>query len=322
MKSQFTEALSLGDTIQDVFVVSRIALGQYERGEYLRLRLADRTGKISAVMWSGAAEAYRSIRSGELAWVEGRVESYRGELQVKVSRLSRVPFDEGIDSGDFLPRSRFSPEELRQRLSIVVSQVGDDSCRRLLEALLADEEMMDKFSRAPGGKTWHHAYVGGLLEHTLSVVELCRLVAPLYPGVKVDLLTTGAVFHDLGKTRELTYDIALDYATEGRLVGHVVMSYDLVRHYAAQVEGFPEDSLLYLEHMILSHHGEIERSPVLPMTLEACLLHYLDNMDAQMMATINEMEKVRDLGREWTEYIKLLGRPLFVGALGGMRREA
>ncbi len=315
MKNQFAKSLSLGDTVQDVFVVSRVSLGQYERGEYLRLRLADKSGKISGVMWSGASEAYRSVRSGDLVWVEGRVECYRGELQVKVSSLSKVPFDERIDPADFLPQSRYSQEELRGRLRELVDQVQDASCRGLLETLLRDEEMMVQLSRAPAGKTWHHAYLGGLLEHTLTVAELCRLAAPFYPKVNVDLLITGAILHDLGKTKELTYGVAFDYTTEGRLIGHVVMGYELLQHYAAQLEDFPRDTLTYLGHMILSHHGQAERSPVLPMTLEACLLHYLENMDAQIMATLREMEKSREIGRDWTEYIGLLGRMLFAGGL-------
>lgn len=315
MKNQFAKSLALGDTVQDVFVVSRISLGQYERGEYLRLRLADRSGKISGVMWSGAAEAYRSVHSGDLVRVEGRVECYRGELQVKVNSLSKVPLDERIDPADFLPRSRYSQEELCQRLRDVVDQIQDGPCRSLLEVLLADEAMMEQFSRAPAGKTWHHAYLGGLLEHTLTVAELCRLAAPFYPKVNLDLLITGAVLHDLGKTRELTYSVAFDYTTEGRLIGHVVMGYQLLEQYAAQLENFPRDTLTYLGHMILSHHGQAERSPVLPMTLEACLLHYLENMDAQIMATLREMEKSREIGRDWTEYIGLLGRMLFAGGL-------
>ncbi|MFH1737534.1 MAG: HD domain-containing protein [bacterium] len=320
MKNQFIRTLSLGDTVDDIFVVTRITLGFHDRGDYLRLRLADSSGKISGVMWSGAAKASQAIQNGDLARVEGRVECYRGELQLKVGYLSRVELDSDIDPTDFLPKSRFSPEKLRERLTQIVGEVRDEFCRRILEALLADEELMDGFSRAPGGKAWHHAHIGGLLEHTLCVTSLCRTIAPFYPQVNVDLLVTGAVFHDLGKTAELRYDIALDYTTKGRLVGHVVMGDELLRRCASRVEGFPDETLMYLRHIIISHHGEIDRSPVAPMTLEACLLHYVDNMDAQMTAIIREMEKGIDAGREWTDYITLLGRSLYAGSLMDHRR--
>ncbi len=313
MKKQFVADLSIGDVVDDIFVISRINLSDYDGGNYLRLRFADRTGKISGVMWSKAEEIYQQIKAGDPANVQGRIELYRGDLQLKAGAISPVSPATEIDPADFLPTSRFSPERLRERLAERVAEIEDESCRHLLEALLADEEMMEKFSRVPGGKTWHHAHIGGLLEHTLSVVAVCRAVAPYYPQVNVDLLVTGAIFHDLGKTRELSYRFAFDYTTEGRLVGHTVMGYDLLQNYANKIDGFPPDTLMYLKHIILSHHGDTDRSPVLPMIPEAFLLHYVENMDAQMAAVANEMDKVRDMGREWTEYVALLKRPLFIG---------
>ncbi|HOE12227.1 MAG TPA: HD domain-containing protein [bacterium] len=311
MKSQFVKDLRLGDQIEDLFVVSRISVGYYDRGEYLRLRLADSTGKISAVMWQGATEAYESVRSGDLARVEGRVEAYRGELQLKVVYLSRIDSYEDLNPEDFLPKSRFSSTELIERLRQFVDEIRNEYCRNILEVFLADEEFQNLFRRAPGGKMWHHAVIGGLLEHTLWVTGLCRAIAPFYPKIDRDLLTTGAVLHDIGKVQELRYDIAFDYTNQGRLLGHVILGDELLRRYAAQVEGFPDELLMRLRHMLISHHGDIERSPVLPMTLEASLLHYIDNLDAQINASIREMEKSSDPTREWTDYVNLLGRSLF-----------
>ncbi len=315
MKNQFVAELSIGDIVDDVFIVTRITLSQYDGGEYLRLRFADKTGKISGVMWTRAEEVYRLVQAGDPVQVEGRVELYRGAPQLKVAAIAPIGPGVEIEPNDFLPRSRFSPERLLERLTERVAEVEEPYCRCLLDALLADEEMIRRFSHAPGGKTWHHAYIGGLLEHTLSVVAVCRAVAAYYPQVNVDLLVTGAIFHDLGKTRELSYETAFDYTTEGRLIGHTMMGCEFLRHYADQVDGFPRDLLIYLTHMILSHHGDTERSPILPMIPEAFLLHYVENMDAQMAAVANEMEKGRELGRDWTDYVALLKRPLFIGDL-------
>ncbi len=312
MKSQFVKDLRLGDLVEDIFVVSRISVGYHDHGEYLRLRLADSSGKISAVMWQGATEAFESVRGGDLARVEGRVEAYRGELQLKVVYLCRIDSYEDLNPEDFLPKSRFSSTELLERLRQFVEEIQNKFCRSILELFLADEEFQNLFRRAPGGKMWHHATIGGLLEHTLWVTGLCRAVAPFYPKIDRDLLITGAILHDIGKVQELRYDIAFDYTNRGRLLGHVILGDELLRSYAAQVEGFPDELLMRLRHMMLSHHGDIERSPVLPMTLEASLLHYIDNMDAQINASIREMEKSTDPSREWTDYVNLLGRSLFM----------
>jgi len=312
LKSQFVKDLRLGDLVEDIFVVSRISVGYHDHGEYLRLRLADSSGKISAVMWQGATEAFESVRGGDLARVEGRVEAYRGELQLKVVYLCRIDSYEDLNPEDFLPKSRFSSTELLERLRQFVEEIQNKFCRSILELFLADEEFQNLFRRAPGGKMWHHATIGGLLEHTLWVTGLCRAVAPFYPKIDRDLLITGAILHDIGKVQELRYDIAFDYTNRGRLLGHVILGDELLRSYAAQVEGFPDELLMRLRHMMLSHHGDIERSPVLPMTLEASLLHYIDNMDAQINASIREMEKSTDPSREWTDYVNLLGRSLFM----------
>jgi len=312
LKSQFVKDLRLGDLVEDIFVVSRISVGYHDHGEYLRLRLADSSGKISAVMWQGATEAFESVRGGDLARVEGRVEAYRGELQLKVVYLCRIDSYEDLNPEDFLPKSRFSSTELLERLRQFVEEIQNKFCRSILELFLADEEFQNLFRRAPGGKMWHHATIGGLLEHTLWVTGLCRAVVPFYPKIDKDLLITGAILHDIGKVQELRYDIAFDYTNRGRLLGHVILGDELLRSYAAQVEGFPDELLMRLRHMMLSHHGDIERSPVLPMTLEASLLHYIDNMDAQINASIREMEKSTDPSREWTDYVNLLGRSLFM----------
>ncbi|MEW6237899.1 MAG: HD domain-containing protein [Candidatus Omnitrophota bacterium] len=312
-KKIYVNELQVGKDVQSLFVITRIALREYDKGQLLNLRLGDKTGKVSAVLWGGAEEAYKRLREGDLVSVAGKVNSYQNDTQITVRSIQAVPAPEDLDPADFLPASLKPLEEMAAEFDGMLETMKDEDYRALLLAFRQDESLWQEFSRAPGAKMWHHPYLHGLLEHTLSVMRLCRAIAPNYPRVAEDLLLAGAVFHDAGKMREFVYHYRIDYSTDGRLLGHIYMGTALAENLMDRLPDFPPEKRRRLLHVILSHHGEVERSPILPMTLEANLLHHIENMDAQMAAYEREMDKAESGAKEWTGYVNLIQRYLYLG---------
>lgn len=305
--------LKAGERVQSMFQVTRVNLRDYEKGKFLSLRLGDKTGKISAILWDNAVEVYQSLREGDVVRVNCRIGIYKGEMQATLHAIQKVEDVTVINPADYLPASAVPVEQLVEKFDELIGSIEDTDYQTLLREFRGDEALWARFQFAPAAKRWHHPYLHGLLEHTLFVVKLCRLIGPLYPGVNIDLLVTGAVFHDCGKMEELAYDSYIDYSTNGRLLGHLYLGAMIVDRLTARLPEFPAGKRQQILHIILSHHGEVERSPVLPMTLEACLFHFIDNMDAQMAAVRREMNAVRDENREWTGYVNLLKRFLYLG---------
>jgi 3'-5' exoribonuclease len=299
--------------VHSQFAVSQKSLREYTRGKYLSLRLADRTGKISAVMWDNAEAAAYGLAEGDLVEVKGQVTIYNNEKQITLSSLKKIVDVSVCSPADFLPIAPIPVEELIQEFDEILSQINDEDYCTLLQTFRHDDEIWDKFTLAPGAKRWHHPYLHGLLHHTLTVVNECRFIAQHYPRIDRDLLTAGAIFHDIGKTIEFEYQFSFDYSTVGRLLGHVYIGANLVEKWMDGIPGFPEDKRNRLIHMILSHHGETERSPILPMTMEAELLHHIENMDAQLTAYERELSKADAGQMEWTPFVKLIDRFLYHG---------
>ncbi|MCH7766312.1 MAG: HD domain-containing protein [Acidobacteria bacterium] len=279
---------------------------------YLALRLSDRTGVVEARLWDGVEDVAGSVEQDDVVKVEAVVEPYRGQLQLKLRRLRRAQENE-VDLADFLPATREDVAALYEELLEVARGVGNAHLRELLLAVLTDAELAPRLKRAPGAKTLHHAYLGGLLEHVVSLCRLCRLAAQHYPDVDVDLLLTGAILHDLGKVYELSYERSFDYTTEGKLVGHIAIAVELVGRKMDAVAGFPRPLRTLVQHLLLSHHGRLEfGSPVTPRFREALLLHYLDDLDSKMEAIRGELASAEQSGRagEWTDWNRALERPL------------
>ncbi len=264
---------------------------------YLDLRLSDRTGVVEARLWDGVEDVAGSVEQDDVVKVEAVVEPYRGQPQLKLRRLRRAQKDE-VDLADFLPATREDVAALYEELLEVARGVGNAHLRELLLAVLTDAELAPRLKRAPGAKTLHHAYLGGLLEHVVSLCRLCRLAAQHYPEVDVDLLLTGAILHDLGKVYELSYERSFDYTTEGKLVGHIAIAVELVGRKMDAVAGFPRPLRTLVQHLLLSHHGRLEfGSPVTPRFREALLLHYLDDLDSKMEAIRGELASAEQSGR-------------------------
>lgn len=280
-------------------------------GRYFALTLADRTGQIDARMWE--IDDAGEFDAGDVVKVRGEVSRFNDRLQIKVDKIRRATADE-YELSDFVPQSQRDIGTMWAELEGWVASFHDADLKALLEAFLLDEALAKQLKEAPAAKGLHHAWIGGLLEHVLSLMGMCELAAQHYPEVNRDLLLTGVVLHDIGKLRELSWGTSFDYTLEGQLLGHITIGIGMIEAKIAGIPSFPAAKRLLVEHLVLSHHGEYEfGSPKLPMTAEAVLLHYLDNLDAKMQTVRSELAKAEAGGRAgdaMTEWVRSLERQL------------
>ncbi|MBN2706409.1 MAG: HD domain-containing protein [Deltaproteobacteria bacterium] len=298
-------------------LVRRKNLARSRNGkDYLNLRLGDRSGEITAFLWDDVEVAEAEIGEGDCVEIKGLCQIYNGKLQLNLSfiKLWLGP----VDPLKFLPHTDKHIPTMERDLRRMVMDLRDPWLRRLGEAFFVkDQAFVRSFSLAPAAKAMHHAWLGGLLEHTLGVARLALQVCPLYPQVDGDLVLAGALLHDIGKVEELVYERSLDYSTPGRLLGHVMIGARMVREKASNIKGFPAETLMLLEHLMLSHHGEYEYgSPKKPKTQEAVLLNFIDDLDAKLVAIDAFMHAARELGSEWSDFHRLFGRPFYLGSKG------
>jgi 3'-5' exoribonuclease len=312
-----------GDAVEEVYLTTDKQLRANRNGNlYLQLELRDRTGAISARLWNAGEQLFRSFEAGDFLLVKGKVQLFQGALQMILSGLERVP-PEKVELADFLPHTEQDVSKLYERLRGFLMKLGNPHLRALAECFLMDGDFARDFCRAPAGVRVHHAYLGGLLEHVVTLMDLADRVAPLYPELDRDLLLTGVFLHDLGKVRELSYDRAFAYADEGQLVSHVVIGVEMLNEKVRRVpdltgEPFPAELLLRLKHLIVSHHGTLEHgSPRVPMTPEAIALHHLDNLDAKVHIFLREIREDGNKSSSWTPFNQALQRRLFKGGAGG-----
>ncbi len=280
-------------------------------GRYFALTLVDRTGQIDGRMWE--IEDAGPFDAGDVVKLRGEVCRFNERLQIKVEKIRRAAEGE-YELGDFAPQSQRDIGEMWAELETWVGSIRDADLKALLEAFLNDAEIVRALREAPAAKGLHHAWIGGLLEHILSLMEMSELAAQHYPEVNRDLLLTGVVLHDIGKLKELRWGTSFDYTMEGQLLGHITIGIGMIEQKIAGIPNFPAPKRLLVEHLVLSHHGEYEYgSPKLPMTAEAVLLHYLDNLDAKMQTVRSELARAEASGRsgaEMTEWVRPLERQL------------
>jgi len=284
-------------------------------GKYILLRLADRTGVIAAMIWNADEKIFDSFDRGDYVFCRGRTQIHNGALQVIVSEIERMDPSE-VDVADFDRFDAAKSDRLHDRLSELFSQLRNVSLRRLGEAYLADQTLMSQLKMAAAAVTNHHAYPGGLLRHTIDLMELANLMAPRYPQLDGELLMFGAFLHDLGKIDELASSGEISYTDRGQMVGHIVIGIQMLGEKIALLEAggepFPSELRLHLEHMIVSHHGQLEfGSPKLPVTLEAVALHHLDNLDAKLSSYTSVIEADVAGDGNWTNYNPSIGRKLW-----------
>ncbi|MEE2825001.1 MAG: HD domain-containing protein [Planctomycetota bacterium] len=319
MARRYVNELSDGETVDQVFLASEKQLRPNRQGNlYLQVRLSDKTGSLTAMMWNATQNQYDAFENGDYIHVKGTSQLYNGGMQVLAKTIVKTD-DSKIDETEFTTLSNASLEKMTGRIAELLRSMRNVHLRNLAECFLVDEEFMRRFRSAPAGVKNHHAYRGGLLEHTLSLMEVAAVVGPLYEGLDSDLLLMGAFLHDMGKTVELTYEPDLGYSDSGQLLGHLVQGVDMLNETIQSVtaqsgEAFPEDLANRLKHMIVSHHGQYEfGSPKLPMTLEAIALHHLDNLDAKIHCAQQMIDEDVNTDSRWTVYNPAMGRKIYKG---------
>lgn len=320
MSRRFLTELADGERVDEVYLASEKQLRSNRAGNlYLQLRLSDRTGSLTCMLWNAEQRHYDSIANGDYVRVRGSAQRYNNHMQV-IAKLIEPVDPAQVEVADFEAVTDADINALMERMTGHLRSLSDPALRGLAECLLVDDQLMARFKRAPAGIKNHHAWHGGLLEHVVQLIDLAAVVAPLYAEVDGDLLVMGAMFHDIGKLDELTYEPDFGYTDEGQLIGHVVQGVLIldrkIRDYERQTgEEFPAELATRLRHMIVSHHGELEMgSPRVPMTPEAMVLHFLDNMDAKLASMRQIVAEDANQGSSWTVYNAQLGRKVFKGS--------
>ena len=313
MKKRFITDIRAGDRVDDIFVLSEKILSQKKDGNnFLNVTLSDKTGTIKGVVWDHVDQIAADVTSGDFVHVIGGVSDYRGTLQVVIKIMEPFPSDR-IDPSDFLPQTSRDIEGMFKRLVKRMDSITTDYLKALIDAFFKDKEFVNKFKTAPAAKKMHHAYIGGLLEHTLSMTSLADKIAGHYSGIDRDLLIAGAILHDIGKVDEFEYQFKIDYSDKGRLLNHIVIGLKMVDEKLSEIKHFPEDQMLLLKHLIVSHHGTREfGSPEPPKTIEAVLLNYIDEIDSKVNA-IRDFIASEDPDETWTSYHRLLERHFYKG---------
>ncbi|MFH1941919.1 MAG: HD domain-containing protein [bacterium] len=320
--------LKPGEKVTSFFVVRKKELKTKADGTpYLLLGLGDDTGRITATLWDDAKSVYETIGVGDIVKVRGTVMTYRDALQLSVEKIRKSEPSDHVDAKNFIPQGEIDRDALMIRVNETIASIQSPPLKRLLQHVFVDSQWIERFNEAPGGKLWHHAYIGGLLEHTLAVVQICETMARLYPKADRDLLITGALLHDIGKIEEYRYDQGfIEYTDEGRLWGHISIGAQRIRTTIEEIEktedAFPQELKKQILHLILSHQGKLEHgSPVLPATLEAIILYYADEMDSKANAVQHIVERDSEPGRRWSQYINLLERFIYLKNSGCAEEE-
>jgi 3'-5' exoribonuclease len=315
MSHLFINETQAGVQIDDVYMVSQAILRSTTRGDlYIAMFLSDKTGKVNGRMWQATEDIFNSLPKEGFIRIIGRSEVYQNVLQIVADRITVVPNDQ-VAIEDYLPRTQKNIEQMFEDTKKVLTKIKNTQIRALLKEFFLDKELMKEFCTAPAAMSNHHAYLGGLLEHTNNMLNAADAILPFYPRLQADLVLAGIFLHDMGKTKELSYQMAFSYTDSGQLLGHIVQTAIMIDQKAdsAADDGHPidEDILTSLQHIVLAHHGQYEfGSPKLPATAEAFLVGYLDNIDAKMNQVTDKIEN--DPGdADWTGFVKALESRLY-----------
>lgn len=314
--------LQAGQQIEDaVYRVQQKDLRTTSNGGlYIHAVLADSTGEMLARMWSASQGVFDAMPEGGFLYFRGRVENYKGARQFIIDGMRAVAKGE-IDPSDFLPTTPYNVDEMWARLLEILRCVKNPDLRALIAKFVKDDKFVAAFKRAPAARANHHAYLGGLLEHTLGLLELAAVVVPRYRQVNMDLALVGTFLHDVGKVRELGYETNIEYTTEGQLLGHITQGVLWVHEKVREIETetgkpFSRETLILVDHLILAHHGKYEfGSPKLPAIPEAIILHHLDNLDAKVHMMLGEIANDPDKAGEWTQYNRALETKVYKGTV-------
>ncbi len=312
-KNRFVAQILTGEKVDDIFILCGKSVSHKRDGTaYLTLALADKSGQIKGIAWDNVESIARCADPGDYVAVDAAAGEYRGAVQLVIRSMQRVS-DEAVFAGDYLPASSRNVDQMFERLKALTDRMASAPLQALMDAFWTDSAFVRRFKQAPAAKKMHHAYLGGLLEHTLSMALLSEKIAGHYSGLDRDLLLAGVILHDIGKVHELTYSQVIDYTDEGRLLSHIVIGVEMLTAKIACVDDFPPAQAALLKHMLISHHGAREfGSPEPPKTIEAVLLNYIDEIDSRVNA-IREFMASEDPSAAWTAYHRLLERHFYRG---------
>jgi len=311
----FINQIEPGRQINDIYLVSQPILRSTTRGDlYIAMFVSDKTGKLNCRVWQATEELFNSLPKEGFVQIKGRSELYQNALQIVADQLMPVAAGK-VNIDDYLPRTEKDIPQMFSEVTQLLSAIKNPFIKALVDEFLRDKELMKKFCMAPAATQNHHSYIGGLLEHTHNMLNVAKAVMPYYPQLQSDLVLAGIFLHDMGKTEELSYDMAFTYTDSGQLLGHIALTILMVSDKTRTLEkaGLAVDKQILenLEHIILSHHGQYEfGSPKLPMTAEAFLISYLDNIDAKMNQVTDKIEN--EPGEStWTAFVKSLDSKLY-----------
>ncbi len=320
IKKQFINELEKGVQVDSVFMVSKKLVKQKKSGQdYCLICLQDKGGSIDGVMWTEAfdklSNADRLFNEGDFVNIKGEITDYRGSKQLLVSSLQRIENKEEIQYSDFIRTSKRNIAEMYSEMKTFINSIENIYLKKLLDSFFEDKQFKEEFSDATAAVQYHHAYKGGLLEHSLNIVKICDKLSEIYENLNRDLIITGAILHDIGKIKEYKVDIVIKITDEGRLLGHITIGYGMILEKIKKIEAFPEDLKERLLHIILSHHGQKEfGSPKRPKILEAFIVYHVDHMDADV-GGFNIILEESGGKSDWSEYAKNFERSIMLKEL-------
>ncbi len=304
---------SVGEDAHLFLLLTKIEKKTTRAGKvFLNLELRDISGTISAKMWDGFEVFFQSAKEGNIAKVDCKFDEYNGSSQLIINRIRLANKNDGVSHSDFLPRSQRNLNEMITEWNSIIKNLSNPKLKILIEKIF-DDETKEKYFNVPAGKAWHHAYIHGLLEHTLEIIKFCKTACDIHPELNKDLILAGAILHDFGKVEELTYETNFDYTDKGKLIGHIVIAAMKVDEKAKEIPDFPEALKNQLIHLVLSHQGKLEHaSPVIPKMPEAVVLYHADELSAKSNAYLNVAKNDRQGNSNWTNFIRLAETAVYI----------
>ena len=312
MKKVFIKEINENDKVESIFLVKRKSISFTKAGTpYLNLTLIDKTGEVNGKVWEQAEKLAKIFQKDDFIKIKSTAVTYQNSLQLNISSIIPLSPSE-IDITNFLPQAKNDIEQTFLKLKTIIKEVSNTHLKKLLDLFIADDQLIRLFKLAPAAKKMHHVYLGGLLEHTLSLSNLILQISKHYEGLNVDLLLTGGILHDIGKIHELTYSRSFDYSDSGRLIGHITLGVEMINEKIRLIPDFPQELAVELRHLIISHHGEYQYgSPKRPKTLEALILYYLDDLDAKVEEIQSFIQREEENQSKCAGYHQMLERYIY-----------
>lgn len=313
MKQKDLVELQTGESINHYFILAKIEERSTKTGKpFLNLELRDKSMVVSAKVWDGFQDFVKSAEAGKIVKVVGQMEEYNNTPQVRVNSIRLVNENDKVSTNDFMPKSSRNFETMVKELETRIDAINNSNLKALVKKILSGDKY-EKYKQVPAGKAWHHAYIHGLLEHTLEIIRICDLMSDIHPEINRDLLACGAILHDFGKTEELNFETNFDYTDKGKLLGHIVIAAMEIEKAADTIKDFPSQLKEQLLHLVLSHQGKLEQaSPVVPKTLEAVALYHADELSAKTNAYKNAIKLDENKDGNWTRFQQLAGTALYI----------